>query len=103
MIPSSRSMLSRNKRLPPDTWNTSGLQENVIGNPLSTFDSPQDHPQGIHPCPTQRERESVPQAAGRARDDEQNERSVGKVDLERRVHQLRNGPCHSGQALLSLC
>ena len=29
MIPSSRSTLSRDKRLPLDTWNTSGLQENV--------------------------------------------------------------------------
>ena len=29
-IPSSRSMLSRDKRLPLDTWNTSGLQENVF-------------------------------------------------------------------------
>ena len=32
VIPSSRSMLSRAKRLPLDTWNTSGLQENVFGN-----------------------------------------------------------------------
>ena len=30
VIPSSRSMLSRNKRLPLDTWNQSGLQENVF-------------------------------------------------------------------------
>ena len=30
MIPSSRSMLSRDKRLPLDTWNTFGLQENVF-------------------------------------------------------------------------
>ena len=30
VIPSSRSMLSRDKRLPLDTWNTSGLQENVL-------------------------------------------------------------------------
>ena len=30
MIQSSRSMLSRDKRLPLDTWNTSGLQENVF-------------------------------------------------------------------------
>ena len=29
-IPSSRSMLSRDKRLPFDTWNASGLQENVF-------------------------------------------------------------------------
>ena len=41
MIPSSRSMLSRDKRLPLDTWNTSGLQENVFGNLFSTFDSPE--------------------------------------------------------------
>ena len=34
MIPSSRSMLSRDKRLPLDTWNTSGLQESVFGNHL---------------------------------------------------------------------
>ena len=34
MIPSSRSMLSRDKRLPLDTWNTSGLQENAFGNQL---------------------------------------------------------------------
>ena len=30
MIPSSRSMLSRDKRLPLDTWNTSGLQETFL-------------------------------------------------------------------------
>ena len=48
MIPSSRSMLSRDKRLPLDSWNTSGLQENVFGGQFSTFDSPRDHPQGIH-------------------------------------------------------
>ena len=41
MIPSSRSMLSRDKRLPLDTWNTSGPQENVFGNQFSTFDSPE--------------------------------------------------------------
>ena len=32
VIPSSRSMLSRDKRLSLDTWHTSGLQENVFGN-----------------------------------------------------------------------
>ena len=76
MIPSSRSMLSRDKRLTLDTWNTSGLQENVFGNQFSTFDSPRDHHQGIHPCATQRERGSVPQATGTGklftRDDKQN-------------------------------
>ena len=30
MIPSSRSLLSRDKRLPFDTWNALGLQENVF-------------------------------------------------------------------------
>ena len=31
-LPSYRSMLSRDKRLPLDTWNASGPQENVFGN-----------------------------------------------------------------------
>ena len=43
---------------------------------FSPFDSPQDHPQGIHSCATQKERGSVPQATGRGsfftRDDKQN-------------------------------
>ena len=47
MIPSSRSMLSRDKRLPLDAWYQSGLQENVFGNEFSTFDSPRNHPQRI--------------------------------------------------------
>ena len=50
VIPSSRSKLSRDKRLPLDTWNTSGLQENVFGNHFTTFDQPRDHPQGIYSC-----------------------------------------------------
>ena len=36
MIPSSRSV-----RMPLDTWNTSGLQENVCGDQFSTFESPE--------------------------------------------------------------
>ena len=75
MIPSFRSMLSRDKRLPLDTWNTSGLQENVFGNQFSTFDSPRDHPQGLHSCAPPIERGSFPQATGSetlfARDDKQ--------------------------------
>ena len=39
VIPSSSSMLSRVKRLPFDTWNTCGLQENVFGQQFSTFDN----------------------------------------------------------------
>ena len=44
---SARSLLSRDKRLPLDTENQSGLQENVFGNQLSKFDSPWDHPSRI--------------------------------------------------------
>ena len=38
-IPSSRPMLSHDKRPPLGTWNASGPQENVFGNQFSTFDS----------------------------------------------------------------
>ena len=62
MIPSSRSSLSRDKRLTLDTWNQSGLQENVLGNQFSTLDSPRDHPQRIHSDNAQRNREAVPEA-----------------------------------------
>ena len=62
MIPSSRSMLSRDKRLPLDTWNQSGLQENVYGNQFSTFDSPRDHPQRILSDNVQRNQDAVPEA-----------------------------------------
>ena len=57
-------MLSHDKRLLLDTWNTSGSQENVFGNQCSTFDSPRDFPQGIHFCKNQREQGQVPQATG---------------------------------------
>ena len=80
MIPSSRSMLSRDKRLPLDTWNTSGLQENAFANQFSTFDSARDRHQRIHSCAPQRERGSVPQAAGSetpfTRDDKQNQGTI---------------------------
>ena len=75
MIPSSPSMPGS-----LDTWNTSGLQENVFGDQFSTFDSLRDHPQGIHPCAPQRERESVPQATGSGtlfeRDDKQSRDTI---------------------------
>ena len=58
MIPSSRSMLSRDKRLQLDTWNTSGLQEN---NFLRVI-----HPEiilkQIQSDDVQRNREAVPEA-----------------------------------------
>ena len=88
MIPSSRSMLSRDKRLPLDTWHTSGLQENVFGNQFSTFDSPRDHPLGVHSCKTQREQGSVPQATGTetpfARDDKQSKDTISMPTFARR-------------------
>ena len=61
-IPSSRSLFSRDKRLPLDTWNQSGLQENVFGNQFSTFDPPRDHPQRTQSDDVQRNREYVPEA-----------------------------------------
>ena len=80
MIPSSRSMLSRDKRLPLDTWNQSGLHENVFGNQFSTFDSPRDHPQRIQSDDVQRERGAVPQATGTGtfftRNDTQNQGTI---------------------------
>ena len=62
MIPSSRSLLSRDKRLPLDTWNQSGLQDNVFGNQFSTFDSPRDYPQRIQSDNVQRNREEAHEA-----------------------------------------
>ena len=55
VIPRSSSMLSRDKRLPFDTWNAVGFLENVVGNNFSTF--------GLfrNPSETTRETESVPQ------------------------------------------
>ena len=71
MIPSSRSS---DKRLPLDTWNQSGCQENVFGNQSYINDSSRNHPEGIHSSATQREQGSVPQATGpvSTRDDKQN-------------------------------
>ena len=75
VTPSSSSMLSRDKRLPPNTWDAPRLQENVVGNQFSTFGSPRNPSQGIHYCATPRETESIPRAIGTgtsfARDDEQ--------------------------------
>ena len=48
MSPSSHSLLSWDTRLPLDTWNQSGVQENVIGNQFSTFDSPRDFLKEFH-------------------------------------------------------
>ena len=62
MIASSRALLSRDKRLPLDTWNQPGLQENVFGNQFSTFDSPRDYSQRIESDDVQRNREAAPEA-----------------------------------------
>ena len=59
MIPRSRALLSRDKRLPLDTWNQSGVQENAFGNQFSTFDSPRDFPQRISSDNAERNREAV--------------------------------------------
>ena len=59
MVPSSRSMLSRDKRLPLDTWNIIlDCRKTFFGNQFSTFDPPEII---IHSCASQREQGSVPQ------------------------------------------
>ena len=62
MIPSSRALLRLDKRLPLDTWNPFGLQENVFGNQFSTFDSSRDYSQRRQSDDVQRNREAVPEA-----------------------------------------
>ena len=47
VMPSPPSLLSRDKRLPLDTWNLTGPQEIVFGNPRSMFESSQTPYQGI--------------------------------------------------------
>ena len=61
-IPSSRFLLSCDKRLPLDTWNQSRVQENVFGNQFATFDSPRDFPQRIQSDDIQRNQEAAPEA-----------------------------------------
>ena len=87
-FPSSSSILSRDKRLPLNTWNSPGLQENVFGNQFSTFGSSRNPSQGIHYCAKPRETESVPRATGTgtsfARDDEQNKGTIPMPTFARR-------------------
>ena len=47
VFPSPRSMLSRDQSLRSDTWNFSGPQGNVFGNPRHMLDSSQMPYQGI--------------------------------------------------------
>ena len=85
VIPSSSSMLSCDKRLPFNTWNTLGLQENVFGNQFSTRGSSRNPSQGIHHAETLRETASVPRAIGTgtsfARDDEKKQRHNSNADV----------------------
>ena len=41
VVPSPRSMLSRDQSMPPETWNLSGREGNVLGNPRAMFGSSQ--------------------------------------------------------------
>ena len=88
VIPSSSSMVSRDKRLTFDTCNALGLQENVFGNQFSTFGSSENPSQGIHHGETRRGTESVPRAKGTgisfARDDEQNKGAIPMPMFARR-------------------
>ena len=47
VFPSPRSLLSRDRSMPLDTWKLSGTQGSVLGNPRSVFDSSQTTYQGI--------------------------------------------------------
>ena len=55
-----QQLTSQLQQIPLDTWNQSGLQENVFGNQFSTFDSPKDHPQRIPSDDVERNREAAP-------------------------------------------
>ena len=47
VVPSPRSMLSRDQSLRSDTWNLSGAQGNFFGHPRAVIDSSQTPYQGI--------------------------------------------------------
>ena len=64
MIPSSRALLTRDKRLPLDTWNHSGLQENVLEINFLRLIHPEIIVKEFILARSQRERGSVPQATG---------------------------------------
>ena len=59
-IPRPRAMPSSDRRLPLDTWNRSGSQENVFANPRSTLQSSQTHHRGIHQFATPNSTGKVP-------------------------------------------
>ena len=79
---------NRDKRLPLDTWNQSGSQENVFGNLFSAFESNRDHHQKIRPCAPRRERGSVQQATGSRtffiREDKQSKDTIPMPTFARR-------------------
>ena len=88
MIPSSRTMFGRDKRLPLDTGNQSGSEENVFGNQFSTFDSARKYKENedqFHKQLGQGPREVVPEA-GRMKvshtsEDRQNKRHNSNADI----------------------
>ena len=81
-IPSYRSLLSRDKRPPLDTWNAPGPQENVFVNQFSALIR-QHHYQGIHHSTTPRATGSV---TGRlvARDEDRNKGTIPMPTFARR-------------------
>ena len=56
----SQQLTSQLQQMPLDTWNQSGVQENVFGYQYSTFDSPRDHIQRIPSDDVERNREAAP-------------------------------------------
>ena len=61
-VSSQAALLSRDKRFSLDTWNQSGLQENVFGIEFSPFDSPRDCSHRTQSDDVRRNREAVPEA-----------------------------------------
>ena len=72
-----------------DTRLLLGLQENVFGDQSSAFDSPRDHPQGVHSCKTQCEQGPVPQAAGTGTPHSQE--MTNKMDAQFQCRLLQEG------------
>ena len=61
-IPGPRAVPSCDRRLPLDTWNRSGSQENVFANPRSTLQSSQTPHRGIYQFATPRATGEAPGA-----------------------------------------
>ena len=97
-ISSPRSMLGCDKRLQLETWNPSGLQENVFANPRSTLEPSQIPYQGTHPFMTST-------AAGQAPAPISTGRPVARENERKRKHDSNADFCKKAAdcELLYIC